>query len=302
MTLFPGFTPFSVQTQAEPGVQIHGVKSGDGTSSLPPLLLLHGFPQTLHIWHRIAPRLVDRFTVILIDIRGYGQSSKPEEISAYAKSAMARDCIAVMNELGFSDSFYVCAHDRGARIAHKLCVDYPTRVKKAILLDICPTLAMFTKTDLDFAKAYWHWFFLLQSEPIPETMILSRPREIAELLLGGPKKTGLTIFDPVCLDAYAESLADPATVHAMCNDYRASATVDLDEAREDLENHRLVLCPLRILWGNAGVIEKSFNAIEEWRAVTAAGVPVDGQSVESGHFIPEQAPGSVLAAIDEFFV
>lgn len=302
MTLFPGFTPFTVQTQAEPAVQIHGLKSGDGSSSLPPLLLLHGFPQTLHIWHRIAPRLVDRFTVILMDIRGYGQSSKPDGIPAYAKSAMARDCLAVMNELGFRGAFYVCAHDRGARVAHKLCVDHPARVRKAILLDICPTLAMFTKTDLDFAKAYWHWFFLSQSEPIPETMILSRSRDVAEMLMGGAKKTGLAIFDPVCFDAYAESLGDPATVHAMCNDYRASATLDLDEARDDLKNQRLVQCPLRILWGDAGVIEKCFNAIQEWQAVAAPGVSVDGYSVESGHYIPEQAPDSVLSAIDEFFV
>lgn len=303
MTLFPGFSPFSIQTQENPSVTIHGLKkSGDDSSSLPPLLLLHGFPQTLHIWHRIAPNLTNRFNVILMDLRGYGQSSKPADVSAYAKSAMARDCIAVMDQLGLGESFYVCAHDRGARVAHKLCVDYPTRVKKAIFLDICPTLAMFTKTNLDFAKAYWHWFFLLQDDPIPETFILSRPRQFTEFLMGGAKKANLPIFDPACLDLYAQSMADPDAVHGMCNDYRASATLDLDEAREDLKNNRLIQSPLRVLWGKAGFIEKYLDAVEEWKAVTAAGVPVEGYAVDSGHYIPEQLPESVLSAVTEFFV
>ncbi|KAL2672908.1 hypothetical protein Neosp_013625 [[Neocosmospora] mangrovei] len=293
--MFEGLQSFDVKT-----VTINGLRSGDSSSSKPPLLLLHGFPQTLHIWHRVAPQLIDKYTLILIDIRGYGQSSKPEDVSAYAKSAMARDCIDVMDSLGFTD-FYVCAHDRGARVAHKLCVDYPDRVRKVILLDICPTLSMFTKTDFDFAKAYFHWFFLIQEAPLPEMMIAGRSRKFAELFMGGRQKDGLKLFDPTCFDFYAQSLEDEATVHAMCNDYRASATLDLEEAREDLKQGRKIRSPLLVLWGKHGVIEKCFDAIKEWKDVTEPGVPVEGHSVESGHYIPEHAPGEVVSAVLNFF-
>ncbi|KAF4975729.1 hypothetical protein FZEAL_7505 [Fusarium zealandicum] len=297
--MFQGFESFAIQTQ-DADITIHGLKSGDASSSKPPLLLLHGFPQTLHIWHLVAPKLLERYTIILIDIRGYGQSSKPEHVAAYAKSAMARDCVDVMDGLGFDGSFYVCAHDRGARVAHKLCVDYPDRVRKAILLDICPTLAMYTKTDFDFARAYFHWFFLIQQEPLPETLISARPREFAEFFMGGRQKRGLEMFDPSCFDIYAGSLEDPAAVHAMCHDYRASATLDLDEARADLENGRLVRCPLLVLWGKHGVIEQSFDAVKEWQDVTESDVTVEGYSVDSGHYVPEHAPQEVVSAILEF--
>ncbi|UPK99648.1 hypothetical protein LCI18_010583 [Fusarium solani-melongenae] len=297
--MFEGFQPFVVKTSKD-SVTINGLRSGDSSSSKPPLLLLHGFPQTLHIWHRIAPQLLDKYTLILIDIRGYGKSSKPENVSAYAKSAMARDCIDVMDSLGFTD-FYVCAHDRGARVAHKLCVDYPDRVRKVILLDICPTLSMFTKTDFDFAKAYFHWFFLIQDAPLPEMMIANRSRQFAELFMGGRQKDGLKLFDPECFDFYAKSLEDEAAVHAMCNDYRASATLDLDEAREDLKQGHRIRSPLLVLWGKHGVIEKCFEAVKEWKDVTEPGVPVEGYSVESGHYIPEHAPEEVVSAVLKFF-
>jgi pimeloyl-ACP methyl ester carboxylesterase len=297
--MFEGFQSFDVKTSND-SVTINGLRSGDSSSSKPPLLLLHGFPQTLHIWHRVAPQLLDKYTLILIDIRGYGQSSKPGDVSAYAKSAMARDCIDVMDSLGFTD-FYVCAHDRGARVAHKLCVDYPDRVRKVILLDICPTLAMFTKTDFDFAKAYFHWFFLIQDAPLPEMMIAGRSRQFAELFMGGRQKDGLKFFDPDCFDLYAKSLGDEATVHAMCNDYRASSTLDLDEARADLEQGRRIRSPLLVLWGKHGVIEKCFDAIKEWKDVTEPGVSVEGYSVESGHYIPEHAPEEVVSAVLKFF-
>ncbi|KAI5458817.1 Alpha/Beta hydrolase protein [Mariannaea sp. PMI_226] len=299
--MFEEFQPFEIETQSDPPVTIKGLRSGDANSSRPPLLLLHGFPQTMHIWHRVAPELVERYTVILMDLRGYGSSSKPKDVVAYAKSAMARDCIKVMDTLGFTDSFYVCAHDRGARVTHKLCVDYPERVTKAILLDICPTLAMYTKTNFDFAKSYFHWFFLIQQEPLPEMLISSRPRELAELFMGGRQKDGLQIFNPECFENYVKNLENPAAVHGMCQDYRAAATLDLEEAREDLKNSRLVRCPLHILWGKHGVIEKCFDAIQEWQAVTEPGVSVTGKSVESGHYVPEQAPEEVTAAILELF-
>ncbi|KAM0239623.1 hypothetical protein ACHAP5_008194 [Fusarium lateritium] len=298
--MFDNFESFAITTKSYPDVTINGLKSGDASSSKPALLLLHGFPQTLHIWHRVTPRILDKYTVVLIDIRGYGQSSKPEDVSAYAKSAMARDCIDVMDALGHTESFFVCAHDRGARVAHKLAVDYPDRIRKFILLDICPTLAMYSKTDFDFAKAYFHWFFLIQKEPLPETLINAKPRELAEMFMGGRQGDGITIFEPECFEFYAKSLEDPATVHAMCNDYRASATLDLDEAREDLKNGRKIRSPLLVLWGKHGVIEKSFDAIQEWKDVTEDGVSVEGRSVESGHYIPEQNPDEVVSAILQF--
>ena len=211
--LFENFDSFRITTQTDPGVSIYGLKSKGSTSELPGLLLLHGFPQSRHIWHRVAPQLVDKYTVVVIDIRGYGESSKPEAVAAYAKSVMARDCVVVMQELGFED-FYVCAHDRGARVAHKLCVDHPQRVRKAILLDICPTLAMYSSTDVKFATAYFHWFFLIQQEPLPETLISSNPRTYAELTMGVRQKDGLKIFNEGCFDYYVKSLGDPATVHA----------------------------------------------------------------------------------------
>lgn len=300
--MFDGFEPFDVKTQNEPPVTIHGLIHRSA-ASLPPLLLLHGFPQSHHIWHRVAPELTPHYNVILMDIRGYGASSKPADVASYAKSAMARDCIAVVDALGFTSSpFFVCAHDRGARVAHKLCVDFPGRVRAAILLDICPTLAMYTKTDLDFAKAYFHWFFLIQREPLPETLISAAPRRFAELFMGGRQEGALDIFEPSNFDYYASVLEDPAAVHAMCQDYRAGATLDLDEARRDLRDGRLVTCPLLVLWGKQGVIESCFDAVKEWRDVTAPGVTVRGHHVDSGHYVPEQAPGEVTAAVREFLV
>ncbi|CAF3495722.1 hypothetical protein FGSG_03173 [Fusarium graminearum PH-1] len=300
--MFNNFQPFTIQTKSDPNVTINGLKSGDASSSKPALLLIHGFPQTLHIWHRVVPQIADKYNIVLIDIRGYGKSSKPAGVASYAKSAMARDCIDVMDALGHSGSFFVCAHDRGARVAHKLAVDYPDRIRKFILLDICPTLAMYTKTDFDFAIAYFHWFFLIQKEPLPETLITAKPRELAKMFMGGRQGDGVAIFEPDCFNIYAKSLEDYDTVHGMCNDYRASATLDLEEAREDLKNGKKIKSPLLILWGKHGVIEKCFDAIKEWKEVTEDGVSVQGHSVDSGHYIPEQAPDEVVASIKEFLV
>lgn len=295
--MFDAFEPFNFTTESEPHVVIHGIKSGDSTSSLPPLLLLHGFPQTHHTWHYIAPQLLHKYTIVIPDLRGYGESSKPDPVSAYAKSAMARDCIAVMDQLGFG-SFFVCAHDRGARVAHKLLVDHPDRVRSAILLDICPTLAMYSATSFDFAKHYFHWFFLIQEAPLPETLVSGSARKVADAFLGGAQPW----FEQGVYEHYVKSLEDPDTIHGMCNDYRAGATLDLDEARDDLSNNRLIRCPLRVIWGNRGVIEKCFDALKEWRAVTDKDFEVDGYSLDSGHFIPEEAPDKVVAAVLEFLV
>ncbi|KAH8174490.1 alpha/beta hydrolase fold domain-containing protein [Sarocladium implicatum] len=297
--MFEGFEEFRITAANGPHVEIYGLKSAGPSSELPPILLLHGFPQSHHIWHRVAPQLRDRYTVVVIDLRGYGASSKPEGIESYAKSAMAKDCIEVMTLLGF-DSFYICAHDRGARVAHKLCVDFPERVRKTILLDICPTLSMYKNTDFEFAKSYFHWFFLIQAAPLPETMISGNPRKMLELFMGGRQTGGLSIFDKECFEYYVSVMEKPEAVHAMCNDYRASATLDLDEARADLREGRLLKCPLRVHWGAHGVIEKCFDAVKEWQAVSEEGTHVEGWKLDSGHYVPEQLPDAVVSSIVEF--
>lgn len=302
--MFENFEPISVTTQSSPEVVIRGLRSTNASSNLPPLLLLHGFPQTLHIWHRVAPQLADAYAVVLLDLRGYGGSSKPGgDVSQYAKSAMACDCAAAMTHLGH-DTFFLCGHDRGARVGHKLCVDHPDRVRAAVFLDICPTLAMYEATDRRFATAYFHWFLLIQPHPLPETMILGDPRRVAEMFMGGRQgeDVGLSIFEKECWEEYVGNLSDPDAVHAMCQDYRAAATLDLEEQRRDLAGGRRIRCPLRVLWGRLGVVEACFDAVAEWRRVAEEGVPVDGYAVESGHYIPEQAPQEVVKAIRELFV
>ncbi|KAH8805064.1 putative epoxide hydrolase [Xylogone sp. PMI_703] len=296
--MFEGFEPFDIDVQLEPKVSIHGVHK---KNSGPALLFLHGFPQTHHIWHKVAPQLTDNFSLVAMDLRGYGASTKllrSEGHKNYAKSAMARDCATVMEKLGY-DKFFICAHDRGARVAHKLCVDYPGRVIKAIFLDICPTLAMYGKTDFEFAKAYFHWFFLIQRHPLPETMISQNPRAFAEMFMGG-RHAGLKAFTEECFAEYVSVLENSDAVEAMCEDYRASSTIDMDEAREDIAAHRLIQNPLRVMWGKYGVIEKCFKAVDEWAQVSTS--HVDGQAVESGHYIPEEAPDVVVRNIKDFFL
>jgi haloacetate dehalogenase len=293
--MFESFTSFDLITQSEPPISIYGIRGGTG----PPLLLLHGFPQTHHIWHRIAPQLIRDFTVIALDIRGYGASSKPSGVAQYSKTVMSRDCTVVMEKLGFT-SFFVCAHDRGARVAHKLLVNYPDRVRKAMFLDICPTLAMYSKTDYEFAKTYFHWFFLIQQAPLPETLIGQNPRRWAEMFMGG-RYAGLAAFDTDVFEEYVKVLENPDAVHAMCEDYRASASVDMDESKKDLKEGRLIRCPLRVLWGKHGVIEKCFDAVNEWQSVAAPDVEVDGWNVDCGHYIPEEAPDVVAQNVRSFF-
>lgn len=336
--MFEGFEPFALTTQLSPEVVIRGLRSPNHNQNLPPLLLLHGFPQTLHIWHRVAPRLTDAFHLVLFDLRGYGSSSKPKApecvtaaiaaaaaaekddawdendhdsdkndddddgTAQYAKSCMASDCVSVMDQLGYR-SFYVCGHDRGGRVAHKLCVDHPARVRKAIVLDICPTLAMYeAATDPVFATAYYHWFLLVQPAPLPEAMILGHPRAVAARFMGGRQRAGLRIFDRECWEThYLGALSDPDTVHAMCQDYRAAATWDLDEQRADAAEGRRIRAPLRVLWGRHGVVERCFDALAEWRKVAEPGVAVDGHAVDSGHYLPEEVPDTVVAEIRDFF-
>ncbi|OKL55627.1 hypothetical protein UA08_09084 [Talaromyces atroroseus] len=297
--MFNQFTPFDIPVEQD--VTIHGIHGGSG----PPLLLLHGFPQTHHIWHRVADELAKNYYIVAIDLRGYGHSSKPdggEGHVRYGKKAMARDAVQVMDALlanrSEGNQFYICAHDRGARVAHRLCVDYPSRVKRCILLDICPTLAMYSQTTEAFARGYFHWFFLIQAAPLPECSIATNHRAWVDMFMGG-RHAGLKAFAPECLAAYEANLADERTVHAMCEDYRAAATLDMREAEADVVEGRKVQCPLRVLWGAHSTVAKCFDVLAEWRKVSSASV--DGRAVDSGHYIPEEAPGEVIANVLEFF-
>jgi haloacetate dehalogenase len=295
--MFPGFTEFNIAVSAT--VTIYGLKAGTG----PPLLLLHGFPQTHHIWHKIAPELTSSFTIILMDLRGYGKSSKPpssesEQHKPYSKSVMATDCTSLMSKLGF-ERFSIVSHDRGARIAHKLCVDFPDRVERVMLLDIAPTLAMFEKTDQFFATAYWHWFFLIQPAPFPEKVLMASPSVFEERFFGSVYSGGTGYMSQQAKGAYLAQFENEAGVHAMCEDYRAAAGIDLVEAREDRKKGRKIKCPVRVLWGKSGVIEKSFDCLGEWRSVSE-GI-VTGEAVESGHYIAEQVPDVLSRHVREFF-
>ncbi|KAF2137596.1 uncharacterized protein K452DRAFT_291414 [Aplosporella prunicola CBS 121167] len=297
--LFPAsFVPFAVET-AE-GVTIRGLHNPSTSSSKPPLLLLHGFPQTHAIWHLVAPALAQQYTLVLADLRGYGASSKPPPSAthaAYAKSALAADCAAVMTALGHS-RFSVLAHDRGARVAHKLCVDFADRVEKAILLDIVPTKACYAATDKDFARWYWHWFFLIQPAPLPETLIngMGGGKFVRMMLTGREPGTGF--FAEHALSAYEEAGELEGAVHAWCEDYRAAAGVDCDEQEADEREGRKIKAPLLVLWGKKGVVEACFDAIKEWEKVSVGGVK--GRALECGHYVPEAQPEELVKEVLAF--
>ena len=210
---------------------------------------------------------------------------------------MAADCVAVMAELGFQ-KFSIISHDRGARVAHKLCVDFPEKVEKVMFLDIVPTLAMFEKTDQLFATAYWHWFFLIQPAPFPEKLILGNPDSFKERFFGSTYAGEKGYMSEEALGKYVAQFGDEAGVHAMCEDYRAAATIDLVEARRDKELGRKIRCPIRVLWGDKGVIQKRFDALGEWRAVSDG--DVSGEAVPSGHYVAEEVPNILMKHIGEF--
>jgi haloacetate dehalogenase len=289
---FGDYAPFRVDAG---DVEIVGMKGGDG----PPLLLMHGHPQTHEIWHKCADELVKHFTVIATDLRGYGASGKPKSDARhtpYSKRAMAADQVAVMRHFGF-ERFLVCAHDRGARVAHRMAMDFPDAVDRLMLLDIAPTLAMYEATDREFATAYFHWFFLIQPTPLPELLIGGNPNAYIDRVMGN-RHAGLAPFSPHALQAYRDSLASPGAIFAMCEDYRASASIDLEHDRADLERGLKIACPLRVLWGKEGVIERCFDALDEWRRVAR---DVSGRALPCGHYIPEEQPDALLAEMLAFF-
>jgi haloacetate dehalogenase len=290
--LFPGFERRSVAV--EDGIHIAAAIGGAG----PPLLLLHGHPQTHAIWHRVAPTLARTHSVVAADLRGYGDSSKPAgaaDHANYSKRVMARDQRTLMHSLGFRQ-FDVLAHDRGARVAHRLAVDYPESVRRLVLLDIAPTLAMYEQTTEAFARAYWHWFFLIQPAPLPERLIEADPGAYASDMMGR-RSSGLAPFDRRALAEYRRCIALPGAAHGMCEDYRAAAGIDLDHDRVDRDAGRLLQQPLSVLWGEQGVVHRCFHPLDEWRRVAR---DVRGEALPCGHYIAEEAPELLLARVVPF--
>ena len=291
---------FSLQRIATNGITINARVSDD--RSKPPLLLLHGHPQTHVIWHKVEPTLSQHFSIVAADLRGYGDSDKPASNASvnhapYSKREMAKDMAQLMQSLGFT-RFKVLAHDRGARVAHRMLVDHPNNVERAALLDIAPTLAMYEQTTMDFAKAYWHWFFLIQREPLPETMIKADPEFFIEKMMGN-RHAGLSAFTPDALAEYRRCVHLPGIAHAICEDYRAAATIDLDHDRADREAGVKVKQPLQVLWGENGVIGKCFDTLAEWHRVA---LNVRGSAAPCGHYIPEEAPEALLTAALPFLL
>ena len=291
--LYPGFADRRIDVGH--GIEIAATIGGSG----PPLLLLHGHPQTRAIWHRVAPALAQGHTLVAADLRGYGDSAKPrgsDDHATYSKRTLAQDLVAVMRALGH-DRFDVLAHDRGARVAHRLAMDHPQAVSRLALLDIAPTLAMYEQTTEAFARAYWHWFFLIQPAPLPERLIEADPG--AYLLdVMGRRSAGLTPFDPRALAEYTRCIGLPGSAHGLCEDYRASAGIDLDHDRADRAAGRLLQMPLLCLWGAEGVVQRCFEPLDEWRRVARR---VEGGALPCGHYIAEEAPQALLDRVLPYF-
>lgn len=289
------FDGFETRTLYVNGVDIFARIGGSG----PPLLLLHGYPQSHLIWHRVAPSLAKRFTVVAPDLRGYGASGKPPGGDGhvnYSKREMAKDQVELMRALGFN-SFQVCGHDRGARVAHRMAMDFPEAVERLMVLDVAPTLAMYEQPSMEFARAYWWWFWLIQPAPFPEQMVAAAPDIFLNRKIGWGR-AGLTPFTEEIYEAYLKNVSDPATMHAMCEDYRAAATIDLEHDRGDRDAGRMIACRVAVHWGAHGVIERCFKPLDEWRKVARE---VSGTAIESGHYIPEEVPEELLAHMDAFF-
>lgn len=292
--MFPGFDELDITVN---GVRLRGRVGGDPRKK--PLLLLHGHPESHLMWHRIAPELADDFFIVAPDLRGYGDSERPApspDHSTHSKRVMARDCVELMAALGHQ-RFFVAAHDRGARVAARLAADEPQRVTRAMLLDIAPTLDMYEGTTRDFAAAYWHWFFLIQPAPLPETLIGADPRAYVEGVMGS-RHAGLAPFPRDVLDRYIAGFAGTERARGACEDYRAAATIDLNHDRRDRDEGRKITAPLRVLWGRHGVIERLFAPIELWQNIAHT---VSGRALDCGHYLPEEQPEEVVAEMRAFF-
>ncbi len=300
MAWFDGFNSgrFTVGTAAD-GADIFA--RWGGNRSKPALLLLHGFPQSHVLWHRVAQQLQHDFFMVMPDLRGYGDSSTPLAAPDHAqasKRALAQDMVDVMAALEV-DSFYLCGHDRGGRVAHRLALDHAAKVRKLCVIDIAPTLDMYSATNMDFARAYYHWFHLIQPSPLPERMIYRDWKNYLHTKLGGWGGNGLAYIEPEALAEYERCFARMPTLHSMCEDYRASAGIDLDHDRTSRAAAQKIACETMVLWGERGVVHRMFKPLELWQAQCSA--LVSGQVMAAGHFIPEELPQATAAHLQSYF-
>jgi haloacetate dehalogenase len=292
--LFPGFESRRFTTQ---GAEIFARLGGDG----PPLVLLHGYPQTHVMWHLVAPKLAKHFRLIICDLRGYGASSIPPTVpdhSTYSKRAMAQDVIDIADQLGLP-SFLLCGHDRGGRVSYRLALDHPSRVEKLITLDIVPTYDMWNRLTRDLALKTFHWSFLAQPSPWPEEMIGRDPVGWLDHKLALWGGTGdLSVFAPAALEAYRSFFSEPARLHATCEDYRAGATYDLAADEADRAAGRRIVCPTAVFWGDKGIPGATSGPLAIWKEWCEK---VDGRPIASGHFPAEEAPDDTVRAILDLF-
>ena len=297
---FSGFEAHDFDLAGAAGqVRIHARVGG--RLDAPPLLLVHGFPQSHVMWHRVAQGLAPHFRLVLPDLRGYGDSAKPVGDAAhanYSKRTMALDLLHLMQALGH-DRFGVVGHDRGARVSHRLALDHPQAVLRLALIDIAPTLDMYEATDKRFASAYYHWFFLIQPTPRPERMIEADPLSYLHWKLGGWGAGTMAHIEPEALAQYERCFSNPATIHGACEDYRASASIDLEHDRASRSAGQKIACDTLLLWGQRGVIQALFDPMALWRAQCAGGV--EGEAVPAGHYIPEELPVTTAERLRAFF-
>ena len=287
--MYEGFERLTVDVGE---ARIAAVRGGEGA----PVLLLHGFPQTKAMWHVVAPELTRTHTVVAADLRGYGDSSRPpadDDHSGYAFRTMAADQVELMRALGH-DRFALVGHDRGARVAHRMALDHPAVVERVALLDILPTLHVYENVDRRVATAYYHWFFFIQPAPLPETLIAADPTFYLHSLLGA-WGNALEAFAPTALADYARGFADPQARHAMMEDYRAAASIDLEHDRADL--HRRVEVPMLVVWGSRSVVGGSGDVLGIWRE---RAVDLRGRAVEAGHYLAEERPGETFTELADF--
>jgi len=288
--VFDGFEEFDIATS---GTTIHGLRAGDG----PPVLLLHGIPETHLMWHRVAPRLAERFTVVATDLRGYGDSGKPPsdaDHTPYSMREIARDQVEVMNALGY-DRFSVIGHDRGGRCAYRLALDHPDTVARLGVLDVVPTGDAYRRADARFSLGYWVWSFLAAPHPVPEQFIARAPAVLVDYMLDSWPEVK-DAFPAEVRAEYVAKFSDPDTVHAICEEYRAAATLDFQYDEDDRGKRRIV-CPLLVLWSHTGSVAKLYDPLEIWRGWAD---DVRGAPVPAGHFIPEEAPDEVVRRLLDF--
>ena len=294
--MFDGFDTVQVDVG---GTTIFARRKGDGR----PLLLLHGFPETHVMWHRVAPVLARQFTVVCADLRGYGRSGKPASTpdhAPYAKSAMAIDMVRLMENLGFS-TFSVAGHDRGARVAYRLALDHPGRVERLALLDVIPTGEAFSRADIRFALAFWPWSLLAQPEPLPERLIAAAPDAVVNDALDNWGSDPAS-FPPEVRSAYFEALSDPEAIHAICEEYRAAADIDVARDAADRAANKCIGCPTLALWSKESALdnwyEQAGGPLGIWRKWAT---DVTGRAIAGGHFFPEQNPGETISELRAFF-